>query len=101
MRVIKIISLGVACAALPGCEATSGKRAGQMAQPPVAKAVAHKLEKHGDVRIDNYYWLKEREDPEVIDYLKAENEYTKAMTAHTDKLQKTLFEEINGRNSTS
>ena len=97
MRVIKIISLGVACAALPGCEATSGKRAGQMAQPPVAKAVAHKLEKHGDVRIDNYYWLKEREDPEVIDYLKAENEYTKAMTAHTDKLQKTLFEEIKGR----
>ena len=43
--------------------------------PPVAKIVPKTLEKHGDKRIDNYYWLNERENPEVIDYLNQENEY--------------------------
>ena len=65
--------------------------------PPAARTDTAKLEKHGHVRIDPYYWLKEREDPEVIAYLDAENEYTDAMTAHTKDLQETLFEEIKGR----
>ncbi|MEE9271224.1 MAG: S9 family peptidase [Candidatus Krumholzibacteria bacterium] len=63
----------------------------------MARIVPKKLEKHGHVRVDNYYWLNERENPEVIAYLKAENEYTKAMMAHTEKLQEKLFEEIKGR----
>jgi oligopeptidase B len=65
--------------------------------PPLAKIVPTSLEKHGDVRTDNYYWLREREDPEVIDYLEAENAYTEAMMAHTEGLQETLFQEIKGR----
>ena len=64
---------------------------------PVAKVAPFELEKHGDLRIDNYYWLRERENPEVIAYLESENEYTAQMTAHTQGLQEQLFEEIKGR----
>jgi oligopeptidase B len=49
------------------------------------------------VRIDNYYWLNERENPEVIQYLNDENAYTDFMMKDTDELQKNLFEEIKGR----
>lgn len=52
---------------------------------------------HGHTRVDNYYWLKERENPEVIDYLKAENAYLEAMMKHTEPLQDQLFKEITGR----
>ncbi|MBD3725243.1 MAG: oligopeptidase B, partial [Flavobacteriaceae bacterium] len=66
-------------------------------QPPVAKKISHTLEKHGHVRNDDYYWLNDRENPEVIAYLNAENDYYKKMTAHTEKLQKDLFEEMKSR----
>lgn len=65
--------------------------------PPVASVKPKKLEKHGDIRIDNYYWLNERENPEVIDYLNKENAYYNEMTAHTKEFQKELFEEMKGR----
>ncbi len=64
---------------------------------PVAKKIPKQLEKHGDVRIDNYYWLNNREDQEVVAYLEKENEYYKAATAHTKNFQKELFEEMKGR----
>jgi len=63
----------------------------------MVKIVPKRLEKDGHVRVDNYYWLKERENPEVIDFLKKENEYTKAVMAHTEALEKTVFQEIKGR----
>ncbi|RBA28688.1 S9 family peptidase [Flavobacterium tibetense] len=66
-------------------------------QPPVAKIVPHTLEKHGQVRTDNYYWLNDREDQEVIDYLNQENEYYQKMTAHTKELQENLFAEMKSR----
>jgi oligopeptidase B len=66
-------------------------------EPPVARTEATRLEIHGDVRIDEYYWLRERENPEVIAYLEAENAYTDAMTAHLEGLRDSLFEEIRGR----
>lgn len=66
-------------------------------KPPVAKAVPHRLEKHGHVRVDNYYWLRERDNPEVIRYLEAENAYTAAMMAHTVDLQERLFREFKAR----
>lgn len=65
--------------------------------PPVAKIIPKTLEKFGDVRIDNYFWLNERENPEVIDYLNKENDYYKKRTAHTKGFQKELFEEMKGR----
>lgn len=66
-------------------------------QQPVAKIIPHTLEKHGHVRTDNYYWLNERENPEVIDYLNQENEYYRQSTAHTKEFQKDLFEEMKAR----
>ncbi len=64
---------------------------------PKAEKIEKKLTAHGHTRIDNYYWLNERENPKVIDYLKAENAYTDSALAHTKDLQKTIFDEIVGR----
>ncbi|MDM1040019.1 MULTISPECIES: S9 family peptidase [Empedobacter] len=66
-------------------------------QAPIAKKIEQKLEKHGDIRIDNYYWLNDRENSEVIDYLSQENEYTKAILQPTEALQTKLFEEMKAR----
>jgi oligopeptidase B len=65
--------------------------------PPVAAIKPHSLEKHQDVRTDNYYWLNDRENPEVIDYLKKENAYYNEMTSHTKDFQKALFQEMKAR----
>lgn len=65
--------------------------------PPVAKKIAKNLEIHGDVRVDNYFWMNERDAPDVIDYLKGENAYNDSMTAHTKEFQQRLFEEMKGR----
>ncbi len=64
---------------------------------PQATKKSKKLVKHKDVRIDNYYWLNDKENPEVIDYLNAENSYTKQVMQHTEAFQKDLFEEMKGR----
>jgi oligopeptidase B len=66
-------------------------------QPPVAKIIPHTLEKHGDIRTDNYFWLNDRENKEVIDYLNQENEYYQKMTAHTKAFQEDLFKEMKSR----
>lgn len=71
--------------------------AAQPASPPVARIVPHELVAHGDKRIDNYYWLRERDDPAVLDYLKAENAYTEAMLAGSTALRDTLLAEMKGR----
>ena len=65
--------------------------------PPIAKIIPKTLEKFGEERIDNYFWLNDRENPEVIDYLNKENGYYKKMTAHTKTFQKELFEEMKSR----
>ena len=65
--------------------------------PPIAKKIPHIHSKHNHQRQDDYYWLRDRENPEVIAYLEAENVYTKEVMAHTEKLQNELFEEMKGR----
>ncbi|OUD36362.1 oligopeptidase B [Flavobacterium sp. FPG59] len=64
---------------------------------PLAKIIPTVLEKHGDTRVDNYFWLNKRENPEVIDYLNKENSYYEAMTADTKGFQKELYEEMKSR----
>jgi len=64
---------------------------------PIAAKIEKKLEKHGDVRIDNYYWLNDREDSKVIDYLNAENDYYNDLTKHTKDFKDALFSEMKGR----
>ncbi|WP_245224724.1 S9 family peptidase [Pseudozobellia sp. WGM2] len=64
---------------------------------PIAKKIPHKLEKHGDIRIDPYYWLNDRENQEVVEYLEAENDFYNKSTEHTKEFQKKLFDEMKGR----
>ncbi len=67
--------------------------------PPVAKIVPHTVTSPNGDRVDPYYWLRDdtRSKPEVIDYLKAENDYTAAMLAHARPAKDALFKEIVGR----
>ncbi|GAA4969718.1 S9 family peptidase [Algibacter aquimarinus] len=64
---------------------------------PKAKKIPRELIIHDDVRVDNYYWLNDRENPEVIKYLNEENAYTNSVLKHTEAFQKDLFEEMKGR----
>ena len=64
---------------------------------PVAKKIPHRLEKHGDTRVDDYYWLNDRENPEVIEYLNQENAYREFVMEGTKGLQQKLYDEMVGR----
>ena len=64
------------------------------AAPPIAERVPKDVSVHGDRRIDDYFWMRERSDPKVIDYLGAENAYTQAMTAQLRPLQERIYSEI-------
>ena len=66
-------------------------------QPPVAEKIPKELTIHGDTRIDNYYWLNDREDPKVLDYLKAENKYLDTLLSPEHKLREQLFDEMKSR----
>ncbi|WP_428228914.1 S9 family peptidase [Flavobacterium sp.] len=64
---------------------------------PQAKEIPKTLKKHKETRVDNYFWLNDRENPEVIDYLNKENSYYESMTSHTKGLQENLYEEMKAR----
>ncbi len=68
-----------------------------IALPPIAAQQSQVLLLHGDDRVDPYFWLRHRDDPNTIAYLNAENDYTEAMMAHTEALQTTLYDEILAR----
>ena len=64
---------------------------------PMPEKKPFEMELHGDIRVDNYYWLRERENPEVIAYLDAENAYTEKMMAPMQGMQTILIDEIRSR----
>src|SRR5713226_8750915 len=66
-------------------------------RPPIPAQHPTVLTKHGDRRIDPYFWLRQKANPEVIAYLQAENEYADAVMAPVAKLQERLYGEIVGR----
>ncbi len=66
-------------------------------EPPVAKASPKVDAVHGEERVDNYFWLRDKSNPEVIEYLEAENRYTDALMKHTEEFQETLYQELLGR----
>ena len=66
-------------------------------EPPKAEKIPKELTIHGHTRVDNYYWLNQRDNPKVIEYLEAENAYKDAVLKHTEELQEKLFDEIVGR----
>ena len=66
-------------------------------QPPTAKQVPHERTHHGDTVVDEYFWLQNKEDPDTVAYLEAENAFTTAATAHLESLRETAFNEIKSR----
>jgi oligopeptidase B len=85
----------LALAAAPAPAASQTAR--DLPPPPVARVLPRTDTLHGDVRVDNYFWLRERQNPEVVAYLEAENRYTDTAMAGTRQLQETLYQEILGR----
>ncbi len=65
--------------------------------PPVAPRRPTVLRTHGDERVDDWFWLRDRDDPDVRAHLEAENAYTQAVMAHTDAVQQRVFDEIKSR----
>jgi oligopeptidase B len=66
-------------------------------KPPVADRKPIERSHHGDVFVDDYEWLRDKTDEEVLDYLRSENEYTQARTAHLESLRQAIFQEISDR----
>jgi oligopeptidase B len=64
---------------------------------PMAEKIPTKLKKHGDVRIDNYYWMKNKADPKLIAHLKAENAYRETIMKDTEEQQEKLYQEMRAR----
>lgn len=63
-------------------------------RPPVAKRIPKRIANRGDVRVDDCRWIKDRSDPDVLEYIKAENAYTKRIMKHTEALQSHLYKEL-------
>ena len=78
-------------------QASSASPTATALTPPVAAVRPHTFTEFGRTRTDQYYWLKERSNPEVIKYLEDENAFTKAVMAHTEALQERLYNELKGR----
>ncbi len=79
---------------------TFGSRATAQAptlMPPVATAKARVDTLHGEIRTDNYFWIREKTNPDVVAYLNAENAYTEAKMKHTEALQQKLYDEMLSR----
>ena len=95
---MKSILLSLAALLIFSCNnKSSNKLMSDFNQPPLANKIPKELKIHGDVRVDEFYWLNDRENPEVIDYLNKENDYYKQETKHTKKFQEDLFEEMKSR----
>src|SRR3989441_67523 len=82
-------------AALACLQVAAGLAAAQ--SPPVARTIPRVDTLNGDVRVDNYFWLREKQNPEVRTYLEAENAYTATGMQHTEALQEQIYRELLGR----
>src|SRR5688500_376775 len=88
LRILALLAAATAAAPAP---------AQTLPAPPVARVVAKTDTMHGDVRVDNYFWLRDRSNAEGVSYLEAENRYTDSVMAPTRQLQETLYQEMLGR----
>src|SRR5690349_14304559 len=94
---LSLVVAGLCCAALgrfalPG---DAAPQAGQAADPPpVARAIPHEETRFGTKVVDNYYWLRDKSNPEVIKYLEQENAYTAAMTKGLKPFEDALYKEM-------
>lgn len=92
-----VLCIGFGCSSAPrgGVQVTDIQAT--LARPPQAEKIPTPLTTLGHTRIDNYYWMNQRENPKVIAYLTAENNYLKYMMKHTVKLQDELYNEMINR----
>ena len=102
MRKISLVMLlAVIVSAITSCntkkESSKIMNQSDFPKPPIAEAIPDTFVNFGTERIDPYYWLKDKNNPKVIDYLKAENAYTDTVMASTKELQKRIYNEIIGR----
>jgi len=67
---------------------------GQTTQPPVAPVITHRETRHGTTVVDNYFWLRDKSNPQVITYLEKENAYTEAMTKPLKSFEDALYSEM-------
>ena len=88
-RLKVVLLMSVIVGAMGGC--------GKGPVPPVAEIKPHEMTLHGDTRVDNYYWLNERENPDVIAYLEAENAYLDEVMKDTVERQQELLAEMKAR----
>lgn len=95
--VMKIFNLFLGLSLIFAASCQNQKTNMKNSKVPVAKKVYKELSKHNDTRVDNYYWMNDREDEEVIAHLNNENAYYAEMTAHTKDFQRSLFEEMKSR----
>ena len=80
-----------------GCNSNYKSMPNSNISPPVANLVPYQHKIHDHIRIDPYYWLNQRDNPEVLDYLDRENDYYQKMTAHTQAFQEELYKEMRAR----
>src|ERR1700681_3109568 len=97
MRRLPLLAKSLATLSIVAAATSAARLAAQDLIPPVAKTVAKIDTLHGEVRTDNYFWIRNKSDPQVISYLNAENAYTAAKMKHTEALQKKLYDEMLGR----
>ena len=79
---LQFLSL-ILISSLFSCDTKTQNSMSELPNAPLAKQIPKNLTIHDDVRVDEFYWLNDRENPEVIDYLNKENDYYNAHTAHT------------------
>ena len=64
---------------------------------PIAPKRPHEITQHGQTRVDEYFWMRYRDDPATIEYLQAENDYLDEIMQHTKPLQAQIYEEMKAR----
>ena len=95
IRLFSLLSVMLVVASV--CVLTADDNSSSLPAPPVAKKVPKTTEINGRVLVDNYYWLRDKQNPDVAAYLQAENAYTDAVMKPTEGLQKKLYDEMLSR----
>jgi len=97
MRRFRFLAHAVVTISIVVASSSATRLAAQDVAPPTARIIPKVDTLHGEVRTDNYFWIRNKSDPQVISYLEAENAYTAARMKHTEALQQKLYDEMLGR----
>ena len=97
MRRLRILAHALVTIPIVLASSSAIRLAAQDVAPPTARIIPRIDTLHGEVRTDNYFWIRNKSDPQVISYLEAENAYTAAKMKRTEALQQKLYDEMLGR----